>query len=146
MSIDLDAADIIVIVDDDPLVAGLISEVLRELAASVLCPTTTEAAIGLLSSSRYRLAVVDFRLPGRSGVDVAAVGARMGTPCIITTGDVEAGRTLENYQFPLVLLKPIPIAVLQGEAKLAIAQRVDVCAAFLDAAARMEAGLGTLWC
>jgi DNA-binding response OmpR family regulator len=60
MSIGLDAADIIVIVDDDPLVADLIAEVLRDLAASVLCPTTTEAAIGLLASSRYRLAVVDF--------------------------------------------------------------------------------------
>jgi CheY-like chemotaxis protein len=140
------SAETIVVVDDDPFQAFVFVEALRDIAVHVVAPATTYHAIERLSTDRHRLAVVDLGLPGVSGVDIGVLAARQGTSVMLVTGDHAAAKRLEAYGFPCVLRKPTPIAVMVLAARTLIIERVDACAAYLAAFARMEAETSELSC
>lgn len=134
----------IVVVDRDPFVADVLMQALREDVGATICALTTGHATDLLASARWRLAVVDVTL-GRAGVDIAAAAVEMGTPVVLLTGDFRAADTLRRYGFA-VLQKPIAMACLVQEARMAISRSWAVCRTFTTAAAYMLKAEGSLWC
>jgi two-component system, chemotaxis family, chemotaxis protein CheY len=63
------SADVLV-VDDDADVRWTVAEVLRSAGFSVAEAEDGEIALGLLSTERYRMVLLDIRMPKRDGVSV----------------------------------------------------------------------------
>jgi len=67
-------ADVLV-VDDDPDVRWTVAEILRSAGFSVAEAEDGEIALGLLRTERYRMILLDMRMPKRDGVSlIQAVG------------------------------------------------------------------------
>jgi DNA-binding NtrC family response regulator len=129
------AVDTIVVVDHDPLVAEALVLTLRNVFARVICTVTSDHATELLSSFRFRLALVDVQpRDRRSAVDLAAVAEDAGTPVVLTSGDFEEVQMLRSHGFT-VLQKPMSMEVLCGEALNVLADPERHQAAFRRAAA-----------
>jgi CheY-like chemotaxis protein len=62
------AAAHILCVDDDPDTCASLSDVLADLGYRVSVAYNGEAALQLLAGDDYRLALIDFRMPGMDGV------------------------------------------------------------------------------
>lgn len=140
-----DAAQTIVVVDADPLVADVLMHALRRALGPAVCAVTTDHAAELLAMARWRLAVVDVMLPGRSSVEIAAIAVAMETPVLLTTGDFSATAKLRRHGFA-VLQKPMAMHVLIAEARRAIAESWGCRRTFTLAAARMLEAEGRLRC
>jgi CheY-like chemotaxis protein len=105
---DLDLAGrSILVVEDDYLVARLLSELLEVWGATVIGPAATiELALALLAETeRIDLAVVDVNLRGATGFAVADALLTRGVPFIFTTG-YETSAIPERYHAVAVLQKP----------------------------------------
>jgi CheY-like chemotaxis protein len=63
------SADVLV-VDDDADVRWTVAEILRSAGFSVAEAPDGEAALGLLSTARYRMVLLDLRMPKRDGVSL----------------------------------------------------------------------------
>jgi len=63
------SADVLV-VDDDADVRWTVAEVLRSAGFSVAEAEDGEVALGLLSTGRYRMVLLDLRMPHRGGVSL----------------------------------------------------------------------------
>ena len=83
----------LLIVDDDPTLLGVLSEL---FAGEHLCDTaaTAEEALGLLGAGEYDVVVTDIAMPGMSGEAVLGFvkARRPGTPVIIISGAIDRGR------------------------------------------------------
>jgi DNA-binding NtrC family response regulator len=112
---------------------------------SAICAETIGQATELLAVQRWRLAIIDVILPGRSGVEIAAEAVAMGTPVVLTTGDFRAAAKLRRYGFS-VLQKPMAMDLLVAESRMAINQAGSVCRAFGRSASRILKSEGSLWC
>jgi two-component system chemotaxis response regulator CheY len=67
-------ADVLV-VDDDPDVRWTVAEILRSAGFSVAEAEDGEIALGKLRTERYRMILLDMRMPNRDGVSlIQAVG------------------------------------------------------------------------
>ncbi|HEY3592428.1 MAG TPA: response regulator [Polyangiaceae bacterium] len=67
---DSDARPSILIVDDDPVFRNRLSQALRDRGYEVRAAADAEAAMGLARGESPELAVVDLRMPGRSGLEL----------------------------------------------------------------------------
>jgi CheY-like chemotaxis protein len=63
----------IVVADDSPMVLALMAEVLKHSADAVVTARDGEAAWQAIRKHRPRVAILDDRMPGRTGVEVAAL-------------------------------------------------------------------------
>lgn len=131
-----DAANTIVVVDDDPLVADVFTYGLKADLGPAIRVLTADRAMELLAATRWRLAIIDVMLPRRSGVEIAQGAVAMGTPVLLATGDFRATTTLRRYGYP-VLQKPMTMEALVAEARMAIAQGESLCDAFRRSTADM---------
>ncbi|HUU54243.1 MAG TPA: HD domain-containing phosphohydrolase [Armatimonadota bacterium] len=78
----------VLVVDDDASVRSLLAQVLADAGCVVECAADGAAALGALRRSAFALAMVDLRLPGMSGTELAAAIADNwpDTAVIIATG------------------------------------------------------------
>lgn len=112
----------ILVVEDEPTVAQLIADVLREEGHQVEAVLDSQEGLTRLSRSRYDLVVCDLRMPRLDGPAFYEALVRGGSPMqrriIFVTGDTAAPRTpefLARYDLPY-LAKPF----LVEELKLAV--------------------------
>ena len=68
---DREKAFTIIVVDDEPLIANLVEEVLTQERHIVLKAHDAAGALHLLKGQRVDLAILDIRLPGTNGVELA---------------------------------------------------------------------------
>ncbi len=77
-------------VDDEPQIAEIAGDYLRHAGFSVLTAGAGEEALALARGRRPDLVVLDLKLPGMSGIDVATVLRRESSvPIIMLTARVE---------------------------------------------------------
>ena len=63
----------IVVADDSPVVLALMAEVLKHAADEVVTARDGEAAWQAIQEHRPRVAILDDQMPGRTGLEVAAL-------------------------------------------------------------------------
>jgi DNA-binding NtrC family response regulator len=106
----------ILLVEDDDEVAGLVTDMLRELGYEVTRAAAAEAALGALADARPIDALFsDIMMPGRmNGVDLAheAQRRRPGLPVLLTSGYADAAIREAGREGIRVLRKPYDIDTL----------------------------------
>jgi len=110
----------ILVVEDEPTVANLIADVLRDEGMRVDVLTEGAAALEAVQRNRYDLTICDLQMPGMDGRSLYARLAQKQFPVrgrfLFVTGDVLASRTqefLEKYQLPHVA-KPFRVDELMA--------------------------------
>jgi CheY-like chemotaxis protein len=68
---------VIVVVDDDPTIQMMASELLREGEHEVLCAADGEAAMKLLARTRPDLMVLDMLMPNKDGIETIIEARRL---------------------------------------------------------------------
>lgn len=79
----------VLLAEDDPMVAGVVVEILTDLGfQSVMAPSGPEAIAAVKSSPRFDLVITDISMPGATGRELcAAVRDRYPTlPVLYVTG------------------------------------------------------------
>ena len=112
----------ILIVDDDPMIAMLMGNVLREHGFAVLTATSGESAIAIARSAPPDLVILDKNMPGLPADEVIralrADRGREHVPVIILSGeridDTELARLGANASFP----KPCAMAALVARIRI----------------------------
>lgn len=95
---------LLLVVDDDPAIMAVVSAILRSAGHEVLAASDVESGLRLYRERPVDAAVIDVRMPGRSGLDlVRALRAGQATarvPTLVMSGRVadrasgiEAGAT-----------------------------------------------------
>jgi signal transduction histidine kinase/CheY-like chemotaxis protein len=117
----------ILVVEDEPTVAHLMKDVLREEGHQVEAVLDSQLGLTALSREDYDLVICDLRMPHLDGSAFFEALVRSGSPMqrriIFVTGDTLAPRTmefLERHSLPF-LAKPF----LVEELKLAVTQRLE---------------------
>jgi signal transduction histidine kinase/CheY-like chemotaxis protein len=117
----------VLVVEDEPTVAQLIVDVLREEGHRVEAVLDSQEGLTRLSRGRYDLVICDLRMPRLDGPTFYEALVRAGSPArnriLFITGDVLASRTiefLESRGLPY-LAKPF----LVEELKLAVNRLLD---------------------
>jgi DNA-binding response OmpR family regulator len=115
------------VVEDEPSVAQLIVDVLREEGHQVEAVLESQEGLARLSRAQYDLVVCDLRMPRLDGPAFYEALIRAGSPAqnhiLFVTGDTLAPRTmqfLERSKLPY-LAKPF----LVEELKLAVNRRLE---------------------
>lgn len=107
----------LLIIDDDPLLAETLGELLRTLGHEAAIATSGEEGLTRLAAERFDLVMTDLGMPGMSGWDVARVArARWPQlPVILVTGwgDVIEQDRIEGTGVDAVLAKPYTVSQLQ---------------------------------
>lgn len=110
----------ILIVEDDPLVAAVIQDIVRDAGGAVAGTITSAlAAVGAAAVIAPDVVIMDVRLGGpMDGIEAAGIiRARRNTPIVIITGEVEESElsarlaTLEGVE---AVLKPLYARTLCG--------------------------------
>jgi two-component system NtrC family response regulator len=130
--------DQIAVVDDEPLICDLVAEALRDHGAEIHCATTRDGGIALLVSRPFALALVDFMLPGGTGLPLAAAAANLNIPTLIISGQPDAAEQCERFGFPY-LAKPFGLEALARETAKMLANRDAVIQQIRSATAKMDA-------
>lgn len=82
----------VLVVEDEPLVAMLIQDILTDAGCEVLGPVATQAdALALVGSRPIDLAVLDVNLGGDTTYPVAALLREKAVPFLFSTGYGESG-------------------------------------------------------
>jgi CheY-like chemotaxis protein len=119
-----DATPTVLVADDDPLVRITIAQQLRRAGFRVVEASDAFEALQLCETARPDVALVDYRMPGLSGIDLAlALRVSFGIPSILLTGllseaigsDLHAGRPIA------CLVKPVDPASIVRAIETALA-------------------------
>lgn len=104
----------ILIVEDNPEVASIISEVVASVGYTAFAVATGQAALDALASTDFALALVDLTLPDIGGEDVARAARAAGNhiPMIAITGRKIDETALEAVGFAKALAKPFKFSEL----------------------------------
>ena len=95
---------VILLIEDEFLVAAMIADALEDAGARVIGPAATlDVAMRLAAEENFHVAVLDWNLDGESSVDVARTLARRELPCVVSTG---YGGTDEEFAHFPVIAKP----------------------------------------
>lgn len=77
----------VLVVEDEPIVAMMVEDMLADLGVAVVGPATTlEEALSLARADRLDAAVLDVNLNGERSAPVAAVLQSRGVPFVFATG------------------------------------------------------------
>ncbi|MEW9879075.1 response regulator [Pseudomonas putida] len=106
----------ILIVEDDPILRLLISEVLSCSGALVKCVATADEGLALVESELWSLVITDIQTPGNiDGVDLARtiIATHQDLPVVVTSGrtDIWASEAVPSALF---ISKPWDIDCLQA--------------------------------
>jgi CheY-like chemotaxis protein len=119
----------VLIVEDEPLVRGIMQEMLESLGYSVLAAEAAHEAIAIAESAEaFDLVLTDVVMPEMNGHELALrlVELRPGVPILYTsgyTGDVVEARGVLDAR-DLFLQKPFTIAALAAKVRAALAGRI----------------------
>lgn len=109
----------ILLVEDDPQVRALLALVLRREGYATDEADTVTAAMNLLDSGSYALALVDWRVPDGDGLLVADTAAQLGAETVVMSGylpEMPGGRAYGHQS----VMKPVMPAELIDLVKRAI--------------------------
>jgi signal transduction histidine kinase/ActR/RegA family two-component response regulator len=88
----------ILVVDDEPVIRQLISKVLGEQGHTVETADNAATALKMVKSKRYRLILLDIKMPGMSGVELykqfQKIAPSITKRVVFITGDVMGKRTI----------------------------------------------------
>ena len=76
------ATNTILVVDDDPLIVQVISEILSDEGYRVRTAATGEAALAVMHADAPDLVIIDFRMPGMDGLAVVQTARDQGMHAI----------------------------------------------------------------
>ncbi len=101
----------ICLVDDDPIVRGLLSEILTPAGFTSLEAHDAEACLQLLNSSTPDLFLLDISMPGMSGLELAKVLRERGirSPIIMLSADAQESKRHPDISnaYNAYLVKPV---------------------------------------
>lgn len=112
----------LLLVDDDRLILATLGEGLREAGFEVCEATDGEGALALARKAPPDLAILDLRMPGPSGVQVARELRALGAPCIFLSAygedaDVAAAAREGALSY---LVKPVDVPQLLAAVRTAL--------------------------
>ncbi|MBP6096495.1 MAG: response regulator [Methyloversatilis sp.] len=119
----------ILLVEDDKLVANTLAEALAAHGYAVRVAGCAEDARDLLAAERFHLAILDERLPGMSGLDLAAIMRdRYALPLIFLTAfaDPERVQCAIDRGALAYLLKPVDVDQLLPALRTALARAEEL--------------------
>ena len=135
----------ILVVEDEPTVAELISDVLVEEGYRVDTLLDSREALGRLEKKSYSLVICDLKMPHMDGPGLYRALVRRENPMqhklLFVTGDTMGPRTIEFLNSSAVpyLAKPFLVEELKEAVRLALAQ-IQTSDARLESAGRSRAG------
>jgi DNA-binding response OmpR family regulator len=101
----------VLVVDDDPAVLDFLSRALAEQGLAVSVARRVSIARDILARQPVGLVITDARIPGESGVSLAAHVRDCGIPVILMTGDSDWTGQQGALPAPC-LLKPFGLRTL----------------------------------
>jgi len=110
----------VLLIDDDRAVCQAAAEMLREMGCEVLDAQSGEEGLDILQADGKRIGVmvVDYAMPGMTGLEVATIARRMGyrQPILMITGYAELGEGAEpgGELIGAVLRKPFSLHDLEA--------------------------------
>jgi FixJ family two-component response regulator len=128
------SAEVIYIVDDDPIVREALSSLLRANGKSVRLFSSGDDFLNFLRHDSSACLILDLKMPGMSGLDVQAiVSSQHSIPIIFVTGRGDVPTTVRAMKGGAIdfLTKPVDEAVLLA----AVGSALE-----MDRTARREAG------
>lgn len=106
----------VLIVDDEPAILDLLSQILKEYGYAVRAVPDAEAALHELAGSRFAVLVTDIRMPGMNGVALAerarAADRAIGVVFISGFDDGLTAPFLREQPRAVFLRKPMGTAAL----------------------------------
>ncbi len=119
----------ILVVDDEPVIRQFISKVLGEQGHTVETVDNAASALKMVKSKRYRLILLDIKMPGISGVELykkfQKIAPSLTKRVVFITGDVMGKRTiafLDKTKTPY-LMKPFDARELKTHINRILARK-----------------------
>jgi PAS domain S-box-containing protein len=132
----------ILIVDDEPAILEIVSQFLADRGYRVSGAETAAEALRLSAGGRFDVALVDLKLPDRSGIELLAPLSERNPAiaCIIMTAFASVESTIEALRLNAFdyILKPFDLAKI-GEAVDAAVQQARLRSESESVLARLEA-------
>lgn len=120
----------LLLVDDEPDFLESVAPVLRRRNIEVTTAQNAEEAIGKIHNHRFDVAVVDIRMPGRSGLDLLVEINKLGLilPVIILTGQPSMGKMVKAVREGAfdILQKPQSIETLTSRIQAAYRHKQEM--------------------
>jgi PAS domain S-box-containing protein len=117
------------VVDDEPVIRQLISKVLGEQGHTVDTIDNAAGALRMVKSKRYRLILLDIKMPGMSGIELykqfQKIAPSLTKRIVFITGDVMGKRTtsfLDKTKTPCIM-KPFDARQLKVEINRILAKK-----------------------
>ncbi|HEX7364991.1 MAG TPA: PAS domain S-box protein [Dehalococcoidia bacterium] len=110
----------ILVVDDEPVIRQFISQVLGEQGHTVETVDNAAAALKMVKAKRYRLILLDIKMPGMSGVELykqfQKIAPSITKRVVFITGDVMGKRTISflNKTKSPYMMKPFDARELRS--------------------------------
>lgn len=108
-----DARQKILVVDDNPSLRELLADFLERVGFEVTTAHDGQAGLDALEKRHFDLILADFRMPGMTGLEMAAVVRQTNPaiPIILITGDASAlePETVARAGITRVLPKPLAV-------------------------------------
>ncbi|MFM5916242.1 MAG: response regulator [Novosphingobium sp.] len=121
MSADLFNGRSVLVLEDEPIIAMLIEQLLEEAGATVLSTSTLAAAEDEIAHQVPDMAVLDVNIHGQTSYSIAAQLRTLGVPSIFASGYGVAAHPDEFVGVPTVS-KPYDLAEVTAAMKRAIGQ------------------------
>lgn len=103
----------VLLVEDEMMIAMMLEDVLEDLGYEVAgIAATVDAALHLIHTQSFEVAILDLNLSGASSLPVAEVLAQQGCPFILSTGYAATSLPEKFAPYP-TLQKPYELATLQ---------------------------------
>ncbi|MDD5390182.1 MAG: response regulator [Gallionellaceae bacterium] len=119
----------VLLVDDDRVVLNLLAEGLRDRGYRVGAAQSADEALKLIGEGPYDLAVLDVRMPGRSGLELAQTLKRGGDPPFVflsAYSDETVVRQASEAGALGYLVKPVDTQQLVPFIEAALARGKDI--------------------
>jgi PAS domain S-box-containing protein len=119
----------ILVVDDEPVIRQFVSQVLGEQGHTVETVDNAASALKMVKSKRYRLILLDIKMPGMSGVELykqfQKIAPSLTKRVVFITGDVMGKRTmafLDKTKTPY-MMKPFDARELKKQMNRILARK-----------------------
>jgi PAS domain S-box-containing protein len=119
----------ILVVDDEPVIRQFISQVLGEQGHTVETVDNAASALKMVKSKRYRLILLDIKMPGMGGVELykkfQKIAPSLTKRIVFITGDVMGKRTMSFLDKTKThyIMKPFDARQLKAEINRILARK-----------------------
>jgi DNA-binding response OmpR family regulator len=115
----------ILLIEDEPAVSQVVTWCLEDWPGTeVECAQNGTTAAEKIRSCQYGLAIIDGRLPGAFGLELAELAVERNIPVLLTTGHPDLAIKLDEIGFPC-LPKPFALTSLLLKSQAVIAESQD---------------------